>query len=207
MDHDYFLDDEILRAFFGQSEMFRTAYVYRSRTNVRQQRVDLGSAGSNFILLLQLLPFFIIILLAYLPFSEPEYSLQKNYSYQFEKMTDKIFVKSAEFDKNYPLGSPAPENIEDHVISDYKSTLGRYCHIELQRRQWNRNYPTPHCDRLQNFGCKMVRCVQDVDAVQFDMDSFCILKVKEYTRIYRVCRLGAWSFKVVIEDFWYAVKE
>ncbi|KAJ8573878.1 hypothetical protein K7X08_010389 [Anisodus acutangulus] len=45
MDHDYFQDDfdddEIIRAFFGQSEMFRTAYVYRSRTNVRQQREDL----------------------------------------------------------------------------------------------------------------------------------------------------------------------
>ncbi|KAG5632964.1 hypothetical protein H5410_004681 [Solanum commersonii] len=161
MDHDFFEDDfdddEIIRAFFGQSEMFRTSYVYRSRTNVRHQRENLGSSGPNLILLLQMLPFFIIFLLAYFPFSAPQYySLQKNYSYQFKKMTDKygveFFVKSAEFDKNYPLCSPARENIEDNVIRDHKSTLGRYCHIELQRRQWNRNYPTPHCDRLQNFG-------------------------------------------------------
>ncbi|KAL3637815.1 hypothetical protein CASFOL_018263 [Castilleja foliolosa] len=37
----------------------------------------------------------------------PEYSLQKNYSYQFKKMTEKhgvdFFVKSADFDKNYPI--------------------------------------------------------------------------------------------------------
>nr|XP_009624382.1 chaperone protein dnaJ 49-like [Nicotiana tomentosiformis]XP_009624383.1 chaperone protein dnaJ 49-like [Nicotiana tomentosiformis]XP_018632929.1 chaperone protein dnaJ 49-like [Nicotiana tomentosiformis]XP_018632930.1 chaperone protein dnaJ 49-like [Nicotiana tomentosiformis]XP_033516990.1 chaperone protein dnaJ 49-like [Nicotiana tomentosiformis]XP_033516991.1 chaperone protein dnaJ 49-like [Nicotiana tomentosiformis]XP_033516992.1 chaperone protein dnaJ 49-like [Nicotiana tomentosiformi len=160
MEREYFEDDfddeEIIRAFFGQSEMFRTAYAYRTRTNVRQQREDLGSSGPNLILLLQLLPFLIIFLLAYLPFSEPEYSLQKNYSYQFEKVTDKygveFFVKSAEFDKNYPLGSPGREKIEDRVVKDYKNMLERYCHIELQRRQWNRNYPTPHCDRLQNFG-------------------------------------------------------
>ncbi|XP_019265190.1 PREDICTED: chaperone protein dnaJ 49-like, partial [Nicotiana attenuata] len=160
MEHEYieddFDDEEIIRAFFGQREMFRTAYVYRTRTNVRQPREDLGSSGPNLILLLQLLPFLIIFLLAYLPFSEPEYSLHKNYSYQFEKVTDKygveFFVKSAEFDKNYPLGSPAREKVEDHVIKDYKNRLERYCDIELQRRQWNRNYPTPHCDRLQNFG-------------------------------------------------------
>ncbi|MCD9645157.1 DnaJ, sub C member 18 [Datura stramonium] len=45
MEHDYFEDDEIIRTFFGLSEMFRTAYVYRSRTNVRQQREDLRSVG------------------------------------------------------------------------------------------------------------------------------------------------------------------
>ena len=95
-------------------------------------------------------------MLAYLPFSEPEYSLQKNYTYQFRKETEKhgveYFVRSSEFDHKYPMGSPGRENIEVSVIRDYKNMLGRYCHIELQRRQWNRNYPTPHCDRLQEFG-------------------------------------------------------
>ncbi|XP_031098402.1 chaperone protein dnaJ 49 [Ipomoea triloba] len=150
--------DEIFRAFFGQTDMFRTTQAYRARAHGgagAHQREDLGASGPSFILILQMLPFLLIVLLAYLPFSEPEYSLQKGYSYQFKKMTEKhgveYFVKSAEFDQDYPLGSPGRDKIEEHVIRDYKNVLGRYCHIELQRRQWNRNYPTPHCDRLQNF--------------------------------------------------------
>uniref|UniRef100_A0A803N4Q2 J domain-containing protein n=1 Tax=Chenopodium quinoa TaxID=63459 RepID=A0A803N4Q2_CHEQI len=89
-------------------------------------------------------------------FFEPEYSLQRNYSYQFPRVTEKygveFFVKSPDFDRSYPLGSAARENIEENVIQDYKNLLGRYCHIELQRRQWSRNLPTPHCEKLQSFG-------------------------------------------------------
>lgn len=154
---DDFDPDEIFRAFFGQRDMFRNAHVYRTRTHNAgaHQREDLGGGGPNFMLLLQLLPFLIIILLAYLPFSEPEYSLQRNYSYQFKKMTEKhgveYFVKSPEFDKNYPIGSPGRHDIENNVIKDHKHMLGRYCHMELQRRHWNRHFPTPNCDRLESF--------------------------------------------------------
>ncbi|KAL2506880.1 Chaperone protein dnaJ 49 [Abeliophyllum distichum] len=154
---DEFDPDEIFRAFFGQHDVFRNSHVYRTRTanTGGHQREDLGSNGPNLMLLLQLLPFLIIILLAYLPFSEPEYSLQKNYSYQFKKTTEKhgldFFVKSPEFDKKYPHGSPARDDIENNVIKDYKHMLGRYCHMEMQRRQWNRNFPTPHCDKLESF--------------------------------------------------------
>ncbi|GFQ05907.1 chaperone protein Dnaj 49 [Phtheirospermum japonicum] len=152
---DEFDPDEIFRAFFGQRDVFRNAHVYRTRTHNTHQREDLGGGGPNFMLLLQLLPFLIIILLAYLPFSEPEYSLQKNYSYQFKKMTEKhgveFFVKSADFDRNYPIGSQGRSEIENSVIKDYKHMLGRYCHIEMQRRHWNRHFPTPHCDKLESF--------------------------------------------------------
>lgn len=158
--HDVYEDDfdpdEIFRAFFGQRNVFRTAHVYQSRSTGGQQRGDLGGNGPNLMLLLQLLPFLLIILLAYLPFSEPEYSLQKNYAYQFRKEIEKYrveyFVKSPKFDLNYPVGSSARENIEFSVIRNYKNMLSRYCHVELQRRQWSRNYATPHCDRLQEFG-------------------------------------------------------
>ncbi|KAL3508109.1 hypothetical protein ACH5RR_033491 [Cinchona calisaya] len=154
---DDFDPDEIFRAFFGETDLFRTAHVCRSRSAGGQQRADLGGGnGPNLMILLQLLPFLLIILLAYLPFSESEYSLQKNYTYQFRKETEKhgveYFVKSSEFDHNYPLSSPGRQNIDYSVIRDYKNMLGRYCHMELQRRHWNRNYPTPHCDRLQEFG-------------------------------------------------------
>ncbi|XP_059648041.1 chaperone protein dnaJ 49 [Cornus florida] len=158
--HDLFDEDfdpdEIFRSFFGQADMFRTSHVYRTRGTAAPQREDFGGTGPTLMLLLQILPFLLIILLAYLPFSEPDYSLQKNYSYQFPKTTEKhgveFFVKSQEFDQNFPLGSPARVNIESNVIRDYKNMLGRYCHMELQRRQWSRNLPTPHCDKLHNFG-------------------------------------------------------
>ncbi|KAF5941589.1 hypothetical protein HYC85_019231 [Camellia sinensis] len=87
--HEFFDDDvdpdQIFRAFFGQTEMFRASHVYRTRETANQPREEFGGAGPNVMLLLQILPFLIIFLLAYLPFSEPEYSLQKNYSYQFPK--------------------------------------------------------------------------------------------------------------------------
>ncbi|RAL38539.1 hypothetical protein DM860_002517 [Cuscuta australis] len=152
---DNFDPDEIFRAFFGHSDLFRTAHAYRTRASGPAQREDSGRSGPNFLILLQMLPLLLIILLAYIPFSEPEYSLQKGYSYQFRKMTEKhgveYFVKSADFDQDYPPGSAVRVKMEDRVVRDYKNVIGRYCHIELQRRQWNRNYPTPHCDRLRSF--------------------------------------------------------
>ena len=158
--HDLFDDDfdpdVIFRSFFGQTEMFRANYVYRSRDMDGQQRENFQGGGPNIMVLLQILPFLLIFLLAYLPFSEPEYSLQRNYTYQFSQKTEKhgleFYVKSSEFDEKHPLGSVDRTKIEDNVIRDYKHMLGRYCHIELQRRQWNRNLPIPHCDQLQNFG-------------------------------------------------------
>ncbi|XP_052189492.1 chaperone protein dnaJ 49-like [Diospyros lotus] len=161
--HDSFDDDfdpdEVFRSFFGHGphgDMFRPSHVYRTRATANQGREENVGAGPNLILLLQILPFLIIFLLAYLPLSEPDYSLQKNYSYQLPRITEKhgieFYVKSVDFDQNYPLGSPARASIEENVIKDYKNLLGRYCHIELQRRQWSRNLPTPHCDKLKSFG-------------------------------------------------------
>ncbi|XP_043722187.1 chaperone protein dnaJ 49-like [Telopea speciosissima] len=155
--HDYFDDDfdpdEIFRSFFGQADMFRTAHVYRTRGTGSQQRENSNGGGPNLLVLLQILPFLVIFLLAYLPFSEPNYSLQKTYSYYIPKVTEEhgveFFVKSSNFDQQFPLGSPSRAKLEDLVVRDYKNTLGRYCHVELQRRHWNRNYPTPHCDRLR----------------------------------------------------------
>lgn len=158
--HDFFDDDfdpdEIFRAFFGQGDLFRSGHVYRARGMGGQPREEFNGAGLNFMLLLQLLPFLIIILLAYMPFSEPDYSLHKNYAYQVPKTTEKygveFYVKSAAFDKQYPLGSPARADIEDNVIKDYRTMLLRYCQVELQRRHWNKNMPTPHCNKLHNLG-------------------------------------------------------
>ncbi|KAL8167187.1 hypothetical protein V2J09_008686 [Rumex salicifolius] len=155
---DDFDPDEVFRAFFGQRN-FQTSNVFRTRRTNTQQSNDGGTF--NFMVLLQLVPFLLIMLLAYLPFSEPEYSLQKTYSYQIPRTTEKygveFFVKSVDFDNKYPVGSESRAKFEGSVVRDYKNVLGQYCHIELQRRQWSRNMPTPHCDKLDSFGLAISR--------------------------------------------------
>ncbi|XP_004487841.1 chaperone protein dnaJ 49 [Cicer arietinum] len=162
---DEFDPDEIFRAFFGQSDVFgRRNHIYRTRgggggggVGSHHQRHEFqGGGGHHLMLLIQLLPLLIIVLLAYLPFSDPVYSLQKNQSYQIPKITEdygvQYFVKSQAFDDTYPIGSSARETIEHNVVKDYRNMLRRYCQMEIQRRTWNRNLPVPHCDKLQNFG-------------------------------------------------------
>lgn len=153
---DDFDPDEIFRAFFGQSDMFRTSQVYRTRGTGGHQREEINHGGPNIMLLIQILPFLVILLLAYLPFTEPDYALHKNYNYQIPKTTERhgveFFVKSPRFDESYPLGSSARAKIEDSVIKDYKNVLVHYCRVELQRRHWSKNLPTPHCDKLNALG-------------------------------------------------------
>lgn len=157
--HDFFDDeldpDEIFRSFFGQQDMFRTTRVYRTRGMRSQEREEFHGAGLNFVFLLQILPFLLIFLLAYLPYSEPDYSLHRNFNYQIPRTTEKhgieFYVKSpSSFDENFPHGSSARAVIEDNVIKDYRNLLWRYCHVELQKRRWNKNLPTPHCNKLEN---------------------------------------------------------
>ncbi|XVF62577.1 hypothetical protein PTKIN_Ptkin09bG0019600 [Pterospermum kingtungense] len=159
--HDLFDDDfdpdEIFRSIFGQADMFRASHVYRTRgTGGHHQREEHHGGGPNLLMVLQILPFLLIFLLAYLSMSEPEYSLFRNYSYQIPKTTEnygvEFYVKSSTFDEKFPHGSPGRANIEENVIKDYKHMLWRYCHLERQKRQWNKNFPTPHCNKLQNLG-------------------------------------------------------
>ncbi|KAK4433914.1 Chaperone protein dnaJ 49 [Sesamum alatum] len=73
---DDFDPDEVFRAFFDHRDMFRDVHFFRHRTTNAgyHQRESSGGVRPNLILLLQLLPFLLIILLAYLPFSDdPEY--------------------------------------------------------------------------------------------------------------------------------------
>lgn len=151
--------DEIFRSFFfgSQGDVFRAHRVHRTRGMAAQQRAhNIQAGGFNFIMWIQVLVILLFLLFAYLPFSEPQYSLQKTYTYQIPRVTEKhgvdYFVKSDEFDHKYPQGSPARDNLENSVLRDYRGILTRYCHMELQRRQWVRNYPTPHCDKLRSLG-------------------------------------------------------
>lgn len=150
--------DEIFRSFFygTQGDVFRTQRAYRTRTAAGQQREQtVQHGGFNWMVLLQILPILLFFVFACLPLSEPHYSLQRTYSHQIPKITEKhaveYYVKMADFDDKFPEGSPARSKIENEVIRDYKSILGRYCHLEMQRKQWVRDYPTPHCDKLRSF--------------------------------------------------------
>ncbi|XP_038874732.1 chaperone protein dnaJ 49 [Benincasa hispida] len=160
--HDLFEEnfdpDEIFRAFFGQGNMFQTSrsYTYRTGGARSQQRTESAGGGPSLLIILLMLPFLLICLLAYMPFPEPDYALHKNLSYSIPVITEKhgveFFVKSSDFDVRYPLGSPGRAEIENSVLRDYRNMVWRYCHVELQRRQWNKNLPTPHCEKLNNLG-------------------------------------------------------
>lgn len=158
MGHDLFDDNgnpnEIFWAFWGQEDLFRASNAYNARGRGSHRKEEPDTAGFNFMVILQILPFLIIFVLAYIPFAESEYSLFKDHSYQFPKMTEdhgvEFFVKSSDFDVRYPPGSTARADFDDNLIKDYKNMLWRYCRVETQRRWWNKELPTPSCDKLQN---------------------------------------------------------
>ena len=154
---DNFDPDEIFRSFFygTQGDVFRAQQVYRARRAAGRQREHNVQGGFNWMVLLQILPIFLFFVFAAFPLSESHYSLQRTYSYQIPKVTERhgveYYVKLADFDEKFPQGSSARNKIENNVLRDYKGILGRYCHIEMQRRQWVRDYPTPNCDKLRSF--------------------------------------------------------
>lgn len=153
--------DEVFRSFFygTHDNLFRSQNAYRGRGMGRQhqQRREhsmRGGSGINLTVLVHFLVVLFIVSLAFIPVPRPEYSLQKTYYFPISKVTQKhgveYFVSKQDFDQQFPQGSQSRENLEQHVFKDYKSMLGRYCHVELQRRQWAKDYPSPHCNRLRS---------------------------------------------------------
>lgn len=122
--------------------------------NGHRHAADHGSGGFNVRALIQLLPVLLIVLLNFLPSSEPLYSLSKSYPYEHRFTTPKgvnYYVKSTNFVQEYPLGSDERSKIEERVEREYFSILRQNCHFELQRRQWGYIRETPHCDMLRKF--------------------------------------------------------
>jgi DnaJ family protein B protein 12 len=154
--------DEIFRNFFfggmapantrqfGQfgGYHFRTGGVHH--THGAQQ----GSGGSNVRMLVQLLPVLLLLLLNFLPSSEPVYSLSRSYPYEHKFQTPRgvaYYVKLPNFEEQYPHQSTERTTLERHVERDYYSIITQNCRVEMQRRQWGLAYQTPHCDMLQKF--------------------------------------------------------
>ncbi|KAK8457963.1 hypothetical protein SEVIR_3G277700v4 [Setaria viridis] len=153
--------DEIFRSFFygSHDNLFRAQHTYRARGTGRQQQqrrehTVQGGSSINLTVLMHLAVVLFIVSLAFIPVRQPKYSLQKTYYFPISKVTQKhgveYFVSKQDFDQQFPQGSQSRENLEQYVFKDYKSLLGRYCHVERQRRQWAKDYPTPNCDRLRS---------------------------------------------------------
>ncbi|CAL1413238.1 unnamed protein product [Linum trigynum] len=156
----YYDDDEMYGQYFNRNEGYRAYNPYMSRreraTEHNAEFEDHEKGASCWFILLQILPFLVIFLLAYVPFTERVYSLRPTDSYRVLRKTEKhgveFYVRSPGFDQSFPVGSTDRSNVEGSVVKEYKLLLWRYCHMEMQRRHWNKVLPTPNCNKLHNLG-------------------------------------------------------
>ncbi|KAM4125352.1 hypothetical protein ACB094_01G303200 [Castanea mollissima] len=115
---------------------------------------DNGSGGFNLRMLIQLLPGLLILLLCFLPSSDPIYALTRSYPYEYRFTTQKgvnYYVKTTKFEQDYPQGSAQRVSLEGKVEREYFTILTQNCVLEIQRRQWGFIRETPHCDMLEKF--------------------------------------------------------
>lgn len=115
---------------------------------------DNGSGGFNLRMLIQLLPVLLILLLSFLPSSDPIYALSRSYPYEYRFTTQKgvnYYVKTTKFEQDYPPGSTQRVSLEGKVEREYFTILAQNCRLEMQRRQWGFIRETPHCDMLEKF--------------------------------------------------------
>ncbi|PON78339.1 Terminal organelle assembly protein [Parasponia andersonii] len=148
--------EEIFRNFFfggmAPATQFRG---FSFQTGMGHRQADHhGSGGFNARALIQLLPVLLILILNFLPSSEPIYSLSRSYPYEYKFTTEKgvnYYVKSTQFEQDYPPDSRERASFEHQVEREYFSILSQNCRLEIQRRQWGFIRETPHCDMLQQF--------------------------------------------------------
>uniref|UniRef100_R7W982 Chaperone protein dnaJ 49 n=1 Tax=Aegilops tauschii TaxID=37682 RepID=R7W982_AEGTA len=154
--------DEIFRNFFfggmapATTRQFGQFGTFHFRTGGMHHAhgAQQGSGGSTVRMLVQLLPVLLLLLLNFLPSSEPVYSLSRSYPYEYKFQTQRgvtYYVKLPNFEDQYPHQSTERTTLERHVERDYYSIITQNCRVELQRRQWGLAYQTPHCDMLQKF--------------------------------------------------------
>ncbi|KAE9609711.1 hypothetical protein Lal_00006172 [Lupinus albus] len=150
--------EEIFRNFFfggmaPATTNFR-GFSFGHGVGARQGGGEQGSGGFNVRALIQLLPVLFVLLLNFLPSSQPVYSLSRSYPYEHLFITPQgvnYYVKSSKFDEDYPINGPERTSIEDRVEREYFSILRQNCRLEMQRRQWGYIHETPYCDMLRKF--------------------------------------------------------
>lgn len=151
--------EEIFRNFFfggmhpAATTQFR-GFNFGTGAGVRMGNNNGSAGGSNMRALLQLLPVLLIVLLNFLPSSEPIYSLSRGYPYEHRVTTQKgvnYYVKSTKFDQDYPFRSNERAALESKIEREYFSILSHNCQIEMQRLQWGFIKEAPNCDALKKF--------------------------------------------------------
>eukprot|EP00250_Pteridium_aquilinum_P005134 c15275_g1_i1 orf=221-1312(+) len=158
---DMFDANEIFNTFFNGTPYaasgFQRGHFVRTHRAGGGQRVHTREVNAGGMLnLLQLLPILALFLLSYFPFSsKPIYSLEQvapyNIQYETKANTVPFFVKSSDFDKDYPSGSQSRRSLEAQIEREYVEVLRYNCRQELGWKQWHPSTKTPHCDRLQKF--------------------------------------------------------
>lgn len=149
--------DEIFRNFFfgGMHPATRTQFRGFSFGPGVEVRMG-GDRGSNGLLrtLIQLLPIILILLLNFIPSQQPVYSLSRSYPYDHRLTTEKgvnYYVKSGNFEKEYPLNSQQRTELEQQVEREYHRILAHNCRLEWQQLHWGYRRETPNCDALKQF--------------------------------------------------------
>eukprot|EP00250_Pteridium_aquilinum_P035551 c9647_g1_i1 orf=366-1430(-) len=154
--------DEIFNSFFfgtnySGNSFQRAQYVRRYRTGGTRQAEGTQSTekSGGLLTLLQVIPVLALFLISLFPLSKPIYSMEQVAPYQFQYSTKEhqvpFYVKSVDFDREYPPGTSSRRNVEAKVERDMMEMLGYNCRRELSHRRWNPSLRTPNCDRLQSF--------------------------------------------------------
>ncbi|GKC09167.1 chaperone protein DnaJ 49-like protein [Tanacetum coccineum] len=150
--------EEIFRNFFfgGMNPRATTQFTGFSFGTGAGGGMQGGNGSSGMRTLIQLIPVILIILLNFIPSSnEPVYSLSRSYGYDHVLTTKNginFYVKSRNFENDYPLNSQERVQLEEKIEDDYLSIITHNCRLEMQRLQWGYYQPTtPNCDRLKQF--------------------------------------------------------
>ncbi|KAL3839840.1 hypothetical protein ACJIZ3_024431 [Penstemon smallii] len=151
--------EEIFRNFFfGGMHPATTGnfggFSFGPGVRVRTGGVGVDHGSSRLRSLIQLLPVLLILLVNFMPSSQPVYSLSRSYSYDYRFTTQKgvnFYVKSSNFEQQYPPNSQERVAIEQQVEDDYHSVLMHNCRLEWQQLHWGYRRETPNCDALKRF--------------------------------------------------------
>ncbi|KAD2393901.1 hypothetical protein E3N88_40878 [Mikania micrantha] len=156
--HDADVDaEEIFRNFFfgGMNPRATTQFTGFSFGSGPGVRMQAGNGSGGMRTLIQVLPVLLILLLNFLPSNEPVYTLSRTYGYDYVFATQKgvnFYVKSSNFEQDYPLNSEERLKLEKRIEHDYVSILSHNCRLEIQRLHWGYyQQDTPNCDRLKQF--------------------------------------------------------
>ena len=157
-DADFDADEIFRNFFFGGMQQTQTPFgTFRFRTGGRPAPAynDMqGSGGFNVRTLIQLLPVLLLLLLNFIPSSEPPYALSKVYPYEQRLETQRgvpFYVKAEKFQQEYPEQSFKRKELEERIERDYIQIVSHHCRNELQQQRWGFTNATPHCDMLRRY--------------------------------------------------------